>query len=104
MTKTSASKADPKKTPKGALPTSRVAKKTVNPRKRPKKVPKALRELSTPAYRGAIPRVEGPKLDEFPHRAAAINFRALLSDPEAQGQAHVFEVEIRSKIYALKIV
>ena len=104
MPRTSASKAGPKKTPKRASHKSSVTKKTVNPRKRPKKVLETLRELSTPVYRGAIPRVEGPKLDEFPYRAAAINFRTLLSDPEAEGQAHVFEVEIRSQIYALKIV
>ena len=69
------------------------------PRKRQK-----LDRLTAPVYKGSIPRVEGPKLEEFPYRRAAIDFRALLSDPKAEGQAHVFEVKIRSRVYALKIV
>lgn len=98
------SRAGPQKTSKRALHKSGVTKKTVTPRKRPKRAQEALRELLTPVYRGPIPRVEGPKLGEFPYRRAAINFRALLSDPDGGGQAHVFEVEIRAQIYALKIV
>ena len=62
------------------------------------------RTLSAPVYRGRIPRVRGPKLDEFPRRGAQIVFRKLLSDPESEGQAHVFEVAISSHVYALKIV
>ena len=70
----------------------------------PKKARPRPRTLSTPVYKGLIPRTDGPKLGEFPHRNAGIRFRALLSDPDYEGQAHVFEVEIRSRIYALKIV
>ena len=69
--------------------------------------PKAQREpriLSPPYYRGPIPCVAGPKLHEFKYRNAAIEFLSLLSDPDTEGQAHVFEVRIRSQIYALKVV
>ena len=62
------------------------------------------RRLSNPVYAGSIPRTDGPKLKAFPSRRAAINFRRLLSDPESEGQAHVFEVEIKKRLYALKIV
>ena len=48
--------------------------------------------------------MKGPKLDEFPRRGAHIVFRKLLSDPESEGQAHVFEVAISSRVYALKVV
>ena len=66
--------------------------------------PQGLGTLSAPVYKGAIPQCEGPKLDEFPHRRANIDYRTLLSDPESNGQAHVFEVRIGSRNYALKIV
>ena len=62
------------------------------------------RTLSTPVYRGPIPRVKGPKIKEFPRRGAQIVFRKLLSDPRSEGQSHVFEVAISSRVYALKVV
>ncbi|KAL8785398.1 MAG: hypothetical protein Q9195_008658 [Heterodermia aff. obscurata] len=91
MPRTSARKAGPQEPPRRAQHRSSVTEKTATPRKRPKKVQQKPRVLSAPVYRGAIPRVEGPKLSEFPYRGATINFRALLSDPDAEGQAHVFE-------------
>ena len=66
--------------------------------------PQGLGKLSAPVYKGPIPQCEGPKLDEFPHRRAKIDYRALLSDSDLSGQAHVFEVRIGSRTYALKIV
>ena len=62
------------------------------------------RVLSKPRYQGPIPRCEGPKLSPFRDRKAAIEFVRLLSDPELEGQAYVFEVLIASKPYALKVV
>ena len=66
--------------------------------------PQGLGRLSAPVYKGPIPQCEGPKLEEFSHRRATVDYRALLSDPESDGQAHVFEVRIGSRNYALKIV
>ncbi len=53
-----------------------------------------------------LPDCEGPKLHLFQDRKAAIDFRRLLSgaDSGSGGHAHVFEVSIRSRIYALKVV
>lgn len=51
-----------------------------------------------------LPQCKGPKLHPFPHRHAKINFVRLISDPEAEGQSHVFEVSINSESYALKVV
>ena len=70
----------------------------------PRRARQEPRTLSAPVYRGLIPRIDGPKLDEFVHRDAIIEFRALLSDPDSEGQSHVFEVKIGSHIYALKVV
>ncbi|KAL8745420.1 MAG: hypothetical protein Q9190_002446 [Brigantiaea leucoxantha] len=61
------------------------------------------RVLSKPRYQGPIPRCKGPKLSPFRDRKAAIEFVRLLSDPELEGQAYVFEVSIASKPYALKV-
>lgn len=68
------------------------------------RLPQGPATLSAPVYQGPIPQCEGPKLDEFSHRSATIDYRALLSDPVSNGQAHVFEVRIGSRNYALKIV
>lgn len=51
-----------------------------------------------------LPRCDGPKLDPFPGRNQKINFKSLLSDQDAEGQAHVFKVSIGRKMYALKMV
>lgn len=57
-----------------------------------------------------LPKCEGPKLDVFKDRVASIDFKRLISendDPEdtsGGGQAHVFEVSILFKTYALKMV
>ena len=61
----------------------------------------------TPDFDKPLPDCEGPKLHPFKHRKAAIKFHRLLSDtdmPQAGGDSHVFEVSIRSKVYALKVV
>ncbi|KAL9607372.1 MAG: hypothetical protein Q9167_007712 [Letrouitia subvulpina] len=52
---------------------------------------------------GLQPPSDGPKLHPFSHRASAIHFVRLLSDPEGEGHSQVFEVTIASKVYALKI-
>ena len=51
-----------------------------------------------------LPTCEGPKLDKFEYCGAAINFIRLLS-AEAEGlDGKMFEVEIKAKHYALKMV
>lgn len=52
----------------------------------------------------ALPRCEGPKLHPFHDRKAVVTFLRLLSEVDAEGHAHVFEVLIGSKHYALKVV
>ncbi|KAL8715672.1 MAG: hypothetical protein Q9225_006325 [Loekoesia sp. 1 TL-2023] len=52
---------------------------------------------------GLQPPCEGSKLHPFSHRASAIRFIRLLSDPEREGHSQVFEVAIASKAYALKV-
>ncbi len=59
-----------------------------------------------------LPRCEGPKLSPFKDHKASIEFIKLLSEPDPKerhdespgGHGHVFEVLIKSKPYALKIV
>jgi hypothetical protein len=51
-----------------------------------------------------LPECEGPKLVPFKDRKANVDFVRLLSDNEQNGQSHVFEVSIKGKAYALKIV
>ena len=59
-----------------------------------------------PNYNKPLPDCEGPKLHPFKDCNAAIEFRRLLSDDDSgiDGHAHVFEVSIRSNVYALKVV
>ena len=59
-----------------------------------------------PNYNKQLPDCEGPKLRPFKNRKAAIGFHRLLSNEDSGtgGHAHVFEVSIRSKLYALKVV
>lgn len=90
--------------PKTSASNKRVQKSKTPPQKAPRVIRQQPRRLSKPVYRGPIPRVEGPKLDEFPYRGAAIDFRTLLSDPYAEGESHVFEVQMLGQSYALKIV
>ncbi|KAL8770400.1 MAG: hypothetical protein Q9209_003826 [Squamulea sp. 1 TL-2023] len=52
---------------------------------------------------GLQPDCEGPKLGPFVHRRAPMQFIQRLSNPEHDGQAHVFEINIARKVYALKI-
>ncbi|KAL8654686.1 MAG: hypothetical protein Q9210_001353 [Variospora velana] len=52
---------------------------------------------------GLQPQCEGPKLPPFPNRKATLKVIRRLSDPEHNGEAHVFEVTIARKAYALKI-
>jgi hypothetical protein len=56
-----------------------------------------------------LPQCEGPKLDAFNGDVARIDFKQLISENDSKdttggGQAHVFEVSILSKTYALKMV
>jgi len=51
-----------------------------------------------------LPKCEGPTLAPFNGRKLNIDFVRLLSDNEQNGQSHVFEVSIKGKAYALKIV
>lgn len=60
--------------------------------------------LKTTNFTKPLPQSEGPKLHPFRNRKAPIIFVRLLSDTESEGHAHVFEVSIGSKQYALKIV
>jgi len=57
----------------------------------------------------ALPRCSGPKLSSFEDPKATIELENLISesdltDSSRGGHAHVFEVSIQSKTYALKIV
>ncbi len=56
------------------------------------------------AFSKPLPECEGPKLAPFKDRKANVDFVRLLSDNEQDGQSHVFEVSIKGKAYALKIV
>jgi len=60
-------------------------------------------------YDKSLPTCEGPKLYPFQDRTATIEFVRLISDQDPvdtsqEGHAHVFEVSILSKPYAVKIV
>ncbi len=52
----------------------------------------------------SLPGCEGPRLAPFNDRKFDIDFVRLLSGNEQDGQSHVFEVSIKGKVYALKIV
>lgn len=54
-------------------------------------------------YTGPLPLCEGPKLHRF-RKPKAVTFKRLLSDPESEGHAHVFEAVIGSATYAVKVV
>lgn len=60
--------------------------------------------LPVPSYEEPLPECDGPKLRPFPGRHGHIKFIRLISEEIQYSDAHVFEVEIDSKIYALKIV
>lgn len=59
-----------------------------------------------PNFTTPLPNCEGPKLHPFKHRYAKVDFHHLLGDSDSVtgGHAHVFEVSIKSVVYALKIV
>ncbi|KAI0485997.1 kinetochore Sim4 complex subunit FTA2-domain-containing protein [Xylaria cf. heliscus] len=53
-----------------------------------------------------LPECEGPKLKAFPHRDSPITWLECISHtnmPLLGGQGYVFKVEIKSRIYALKV-
>ncbi|KAL9016606.1 MAG: hypothetical protein Q9185_006049 [Variospora sp. 1 TL-2023] len=60
-------------------------------------------DVASVELRGLQPRCDGPKLHPFAHRRAKIKFVKRLSDPDHEGQGHVFQVDIARKTYALKI-
>lgn len=55
-------------------------------------------------YDSHLPPCDGPKLLPFAGRYGPVEFIRLLSDPERDSMAYVFEVTIAAKRYALKIV
>ncbi len=66
---------------------------------------------SIPSYDQPLPLCEGPKLHPFPKGKVDITFKRLLQNDQdssdssyEEGRAHVFEVSIDSKTYALKVV
>ncbi|KAI4212012.1 MAG: hypothetical protein LQ351_005194 [Letrouitia transgressa] len=64
----------------------------------------ATKPRSHPNNKRPLPWCQGPKLKPFPNRKTDVEFVSLLSDPESNGQSHVFEVKIASGSYALKVV
>lgn len=60
--------------------------------------------MATDRYDGLLPQCEGPKLHPFARSTATLEFKRLLSDPNSEGQAHVFEASIGSTGYAIKVV
>jgi len=64
---------------------------------------------SWPLYDEPLPKCKGPRLYPFQECTATIDFVRLISDADSvdtsqEGHAHVFEVSIASKCYAMKIV
>lgn len=55
-------------------------------------------------YGEPLPQCEGPKLRPFDKSTATVKFKRLLSDPDSEGQAHVFEASIGATAYAIKVV
>ena len=67
--------------------------------------------LPIPSYDQLLPLCEGPKLHPFNNGRADITFKRLLQNDQdsldssgEEGSAHVFEVSIDFKTYALKVV
>ena len=54
----------------------------------------------------ALPQCEGPKLQPFKDRKATIRFHRVLGGEESESgaHAHVFEISVGRKHYALKVV
>ena len=57
-----------------------------------------------PNDRKPLPQYEGPKLHPFRDTKSDVKSVRLLSDVDSGGHAHVFEVSIGCKAYALKIL
>ena len=57
-----------------------------------------------PQYTEPLPQCDGPKLKPFKLPMPTPKFHRLISDPDAEGQAHVFEASIGSTVYAIKVV
>lgn len=74
--------------------------------KRPNRSTRPLRKKAPAAVesKAPLPDCEGPKLGKFQHGSAAIQFVDLLSAETPGVDGHVFEVIIKSKHYALKMV
>ncbi len=60
--------------------------------------------ITIPQYNQPLPQCEGPKLRPFDDPEPAVTFRRLLSDDDLDAHAYVFEVSIKSTVYALKMV
>ena len=57
-----------------------------------------------PQYTEPLPLCDGPKLNPFKLPMPNPEFHRLISDPDAEGQAYVFEASIGSTVYAIKVV
>ncbi|KAL8830877.1 MAG: hypothetical protein Q9170_005535 [Blastenia crenularia] len=70
-----------------------------------KKGRKKRRKSRRPQIRTAVllPPCEGPKLHQFAEHDSPLEFVQILTDPDSDVRAHVFEVLIAAKSYALKI-
>ena len=55
-------------------------------------------------YAGPLPQCEGPQLHPFDEHKGTVKFLRLISNVNSEGHAHVFEVSIGTKRYALKLV
>ena len=55
-------------------------------------------------YCKMLPQCDGPTLHPFSDGGSDIHFVRLLSDNERVGHSHVFEVIIKGRHYALKVV
>ena len=58
----------------------------------------------SPDYTGPLPQCEGPQLHPFDEHKGTVKFLRLISDLNSEGHAHVFEVSMGRKKYALKLV
>ena len=57
-----------------------------------------------PDYSEPLPQCKGPQLHPFETHKKTVKFLRLISDVKSEGHAHIFEVSIGSKRYALKVV
>lgn len=66
-------------------------------------MPKARSELAG-LTNPPLPPCRGPKLHEFKHASSPIKWMRRLDEDRADNEGFIFQVEIESKEYALKVV